>query len=1200
MTESSTRNTYARRIATALDGVLGDRPLMTKVGVRQRENLLYVALVPTSGGKPGTPPAYAALLDSEPLLAILRQTLLDFKADLGLGWLKLVKVSAHLPGQSVPLWREELLFRSSVAIARTLMQPVPALRLPTIEPPEDSPVTSTERNLTGDSPDRPFHDPQRDAAGNVTVQIGGNLSGQLIVGNNNRQEYHNYTYNVAHGGVLNVAAAPVIQPRPTPLNLRPRPFENLLDRQTVLPLVRDALKSLLTVEIYGGVGFGKTALVRHLAYESQTVSGFADGIVYLPAHRQLSADLLQSLYDVFYESSLPFKPSYGQVQQALKQQQALIILNGLALDKAELEWLLAALPSCTFVLISDSRFYWQEGAAIALKGLPFPESVELIQKDLGRLLVESEQAAAKSLWTALLGNPLQLRRAAAQAQAADQSLVDLVQSMQVTLGQSVSGRSLFQTIVARLSPSQRDVLALMSAMGSVLLTAEQVQAITRLPNAAKNLNELTALRLLKSVDRDAQGGNWPDGSYQLSSDLSESVQSGFDSQSWLTRATEYFTAHVVAHGVLPAHTTEAAMHLLEWTQRTSRWQESLTLSRGLDQVLALGGQWERWQQVLIYSLRAAEQLGNGAAEAWSLHQFGTRALALGETGRAEAWLSRAVRLRERLGDYAGAAVSRHNLGLIVPPLAGGSTAVLVSRPRPSGMRRRWPLAVIASGLLLAGVSSGLLLGQRYLSQSADRQRNAQARLSETAIAFGRQTLALASKPRAVTLTNQGENPLQIRELALLGDQDFALAALAETPKATPNETSAEASVETLESCQVELVLSPGMACAIAAVFTPTESGDRTAQIKLVTSSSAADGSEQTKSHTVLLSGTGTPQPVPTLEFDAMAVDFNKIFLKERKRQSFRITNGGNAPLTIASFGIAGRQSKDFGLIAQSCTAAALKPQGSCEVELWFEPRAAGDRTARLVVKSNVGSDSTLVLKGVGVSRSQQTPDDDAVIDPTEGTSPPDEGTAPPTEGPPIQTGNDSATVAVESSVVIDVLKNDRAPAGGGPLTIVNVSPGESGQTATDGRQISYFHDGSGTSDRFTYRVRNAAGQTATATVNITVETTGNPPPVENRNPIAIDHYFEIPSGDPLTINLLKGAYDPDPNDVVRLAEIGSITGGGQLEDNSDGTVTYKPSQNGPNGAAGTYRSSFDYTVTDGRGGIGQGTVFITVVVPTVN
>ncbi|MGI8934240.1 MAG: choice-of-anchor D domain-containing protein [Phormidesmis sp.] len=1168
MTEGNTQNIYARRIAVALNGVLGDRPLTAKVGVRQRENLLYIALVPTGGSEPGAPPAYAALLDAEPLLAIFQQTLTDFKADLGLGWLKLVKVSAHLPAQRVPLWQEELLFRSSVAIARTLMQPQPTL---------SPPALSTRVNLTeGD---------RRDAAGDVTVQISGDLTGQLIVGDHNRQEYHSYIHNVAHGGVLNVAAAPVVQPRPLPLDLRPRPFAELLDRQTVLPLVRDALKSLLTVEIYGEAGFGKTALIRHLAHESQVVAGFSAGIVYLSAHGQPSADLLQSLYDIFYEANPPFKPSYGQVQQALKERRALIILNGLTLDKAEMEWLLAALPGCTFVLVSDARFYWQEGEAIALKGLPFPESVKLMQKELGYALSEPEQAAAKTLWTALSGNPLQLRRAAAQARAADQSLVDLTQSLQTASAQTISGRSLFQKIVDWLSPDQRHVLALMSAMGGVLLSAEQVQAITRLPKAADILKELTAMRLLESAERSPQGRELTGGYYQLSADLIESVLPGFDPPSWLSQATEYFTAEVAAQGMLPAKSVDAAMHLVEWTQRTGRWQESVALIRGLDQTLALGGRWERWQQVLIYGLRAAEQLGDGATQAWSLHQLGTRSLALGEIGRAEAWLGRAVRQRERLGDYAGAAVTRHNLGLIMPPLVGGVTAAPDRLLRRGGMRRRWPLAVIAGSLLLGVLSSGLLLAQRYLSQSSG-QLNARARLSETAIAFGTQTLALTSAPQAVTLTNQGKAPLQIRQLTLSGDEDFALA--------QPGD------------CRVELVLTPGMDCAITAVFTPTVTGDRSAQIRLVTS--LADGitssAGKPKSHTVLLSGMGTPQPVPNVAFGVTMVDFEKAFLKERQRQSFTITNSGSAPLSIAAFDIVGRQGREFGLVDQSCTTATLAPQEICEVELWFEPTAAGDRTARLVVKSNADTDSMLSLKGIGVSRSgPQGPDEDLPAEtPTESppAGEPDRSPAatPPAESLSIQANNDSATVAAESSVVIDVLKNDRASAGG-QLTIVEVSPGESGQTATDGRQITYSHTGSGSSDRFTYRVRDAAGQIATATVNITVAADG-PPQAVNRNPVAIDHYFETRPGEPLTIDLLQGAYDPDPNDVVSLLEIAALSGSGQIEDNGDGTVTYRPSQTGANGTSGTYRSSFKYTVTDGSGGVGQGTVFITVVVPTVN
>ena len=235
--------------------------------------------------------------------------------------------------------------------------------------------------------------------------------------------------------------------------------------------------------------------------------------------------------------------------------------------------------------------------------------------------------------------------------------------------------------------------------------------------------------------------------------------------------------------------------------------------------------------------------------------------------------------------------------------------------------------------------------------------------------------------------------------------------------------------------------------------------------------------------------------------------------------------------------------------------------------------------------------------------SPQSPDEDLPA-PTPAESPPARvPERPPAVAPPaelsIQATDDGATVAAGSSVVIDVLKNDRAAAGG-QLTIVEVSPGESGQTTTDGRQITYTHAGSESSDRFTYQVRNAAGQTATATVSITVAAADSAPPAANRDPVAIDHYFEARPGEPLTIDLLQGAYDPDPNDIVSLLEIAPLSGSGQIEDNGDGTATYKPSQNGADGTLRTDRSSFKYTVTDGRGGVGQGTVFITVVVPTVN
>ena len=63
---------------------------------------------------------------------------------------------------------------------------------------------------------------QDNRLGDVSIDMGGDMSGSLVVGHGN--QLHTYTYNVDHGGVLNVAAPPTVRPRETPINLRPRPF----------------------------------------------------------------------------------------------------------------------------------------------------------------------------------------------------------------------------------------------------------------------------------------------------------------------------------------------------------------------------------------------------------------------------------------------------------------------------------------------------------------------------------------------------------------------------------------------------------------------------------------------------------------------------------------------------------------------------------------------------------------------------------------------------------------------------------------------------------------------------------------------------------------------------------------------------------------------------------------------------------------
>jgi hypothetical protein len=932
---------YAQRIAAALDKALGrvalvqNCRLIAKVGMRRQDSLLYVALEISPAE--GLSAAQQGLENAHSLVALVRQSLLQVKTDLALSWVKLVKVSARLSGEAIPLWQEDLLLLAAPPIAKTLMRPAM----------------------------------QPKGMGDVNVHIGGNLSGQMIIGNDN--QLHHYSYHVAHGGVLNVAAAPTIWPRATPLAIKPKPIARFLNRQTVLPLVQQTLTQKLPLELYAESGFGKTALMQHIAHDAHITDGFADGIVYLPVSKQPAADLLQSLYDEFYEASVPFKPSYAQVQHALAEKQALVILNGLNLEKEAGEWLLSALPNCTFVLVSRLRIYWQDGGAIALKGLPLPESIALLQIELGRALSEAEQGAAKSLWTALSGNPLQLRRAAAQV-TDNYALADLVQAIKAESGQ-ISGKSLFQQGATRLNANQQKLLALMGAMGTVALSAEQSQAISQVPQTAEVLQTLAQLHWVNVTDT---------GSYQLSSDLAEVVSKSYNPQPWLAKATDYFTAKGTP--VAQADSSEAMMHLLSWTQQTGQWQQSLALARRLDPLLALNGQWQQWQQVLTHSLQAAELLGDAPAAAWSRHQLGTRSLALGETALAESLLARALRLREELGDQAGAAVTRHNLGLIVPPLIG-SGGMVFSRSANGPLRwlTRWP------GVIGLGVTGALVAGLAFFWPSAQQPAKGQLSVSEKAIAFGPREVRSASEPRGVTLTNKGTTALQLLTVSLVGETDFKLAPAGD--------------------CKANVILQPGQTCELLAVFAPVEAGKHTAEVTVEAGPQAspetgpqvsieAGKSGAVQKHSIELSGQGHQEQLPGLSFDTSALIFGKIPLTELTQKTFTITNDGTAPLILSAFDIVGDQATEYDVSAENCTAKALAPNQSCSGELWFEPDREGDRNATLIVKSNLSSPSELPLFGVGITQTSSPRSPAPLIETRPTVISPPPASDPPTRVPP--------------------------------------------------------------------------------------------------------------------------------------------------------------------------------------------------------
>ena len=1077
--QSAKQLSYAKRIAAALEAELSELHLSVLVGLRPKENLLYVAVEPKAD--------CAELPSSERVLPAANRAFLRLRSRLNLGWAKLIRVmgrspvgfaeaSSDRPSVALPAWQGYISPTADRA---------PAGLLHSSEASKTDVFSADRSVLTGSEPDQ-------------------SMDWMAVVSGRS----YGYCHGNGLGGVLHEVRPPQILERSTPVALGPPPQPQLFDRQTVLPVIKEAISQKQQVELYAGPGIGKTALVRHLAHDADLTARFPDGVVYLSVNQQDAEDIVQMLYRAFYSAPLPLKVTYKTARQALLTKQALVLFDDLSLTPTDVERLLAVLPECAVVLVSQARFYRQAQTAIALKGLPFQDALRLLQNDLETPLAEAEVQAAKRLWTALLGNARQLSRAAAYVRSLSPMrqlatelselekaptqntsgpalpLTAFVQSVQSNSAITLSARGLFQAVAYSLSLQQQQVLALMGAMAGVALSKAAIATITQQPDVDTVLNDLVSLHLLEGTSAKRPfnaetSSNLP--CYWLSHDLKVWAAQMFEPEPWLLGAIAYFTGAPSEDArAMGTDDLEARLHLLEWTQRTGHWQQSLALIKQLDYPLATAGQWSRWRQVLTYGLQAAEQLGEAEAEAWALHQLGTQALAAGQMNRAAGWLSRAVRLRSRLKDTEGAARSRHNLALIPPALVSGQGAP-AGPYRPYQQRLQRQSALVASGVLAAGVTLlGLMLWPRW---SAARQ----LQVSEDAISFGDRVLTSASDPRPVTLANPGRQPLKIEQVSLTGNSDF--------------------SVLYPGACQPPTVLAPAEICELQTIFEPTAVGKRAATVTVV----SRVGDRQA-THKVSLAGTGSAaSQAELLRFSAERLNFGKAVLNRQARQVFQLTNEGGRPLTITGLEVTGAHAAEFGVLREDCLNALLDVGESCGGEVWFEPARGGDRTAQLLASSDTDQLVALPLQGSGVSAKRSTPSLPPLAFPpnsTDSTSTNASGTAlhsateqsspsgsqsPSAQGASsdLATIDDQITVTAGASSVIDVLSNDRIPATDTVVAVAIVSA-PIGSATVEGNQIIYQATEGITSDRFTYQVQLASGTTATATVSINIGTL-NPP-----------------------------------------------------------------------------------------------------------
>lgn len=177
--------------------------------------------------------------------------------------------------------------------------------------------------------------------------------------------------------------------------------------------------------------------------------------------------------------------------------------------------------------------------------------------------------------------------------------------------------------------------------------------------------------------------------------------------------------------------------------------------------------------------------------------------------------------------------------------------------------------------------------------------------------------------------------------------------------------------------------------------------------------------------------------------------------------------------------------------------------------------------------------------------------------------------------------DDAATTTMGVAASVPVLANDYAISGGAPV-ISSFGQGAKGTVAQSGSNLVYTPvTGFTGQDGFAYTISNGSGEVVGGSVRITVN--GVP---GNTNPVAVADPVSTTSGQAKTFSPLQNDTDAD-GDTLSIQSL-TTPSHGAADLNPDGSVTYTPAP----GYLGN--DSFQYVLSDGRGGTATGTVNVTV------
>lgn len=543
----------------------------------------------------------------------------------------------------------------------------------------------------------------------VSIQVGGNVDGSIVVGDNN------FVVNTNHGTIVYKQAGPRVRMRqfaPQP----PRPPREFVNRAAELVKLESWISASEIVLLHGPDGMGKSSLLKRAA-NSAAAQAMPNGVVLLESvdldGQALGPDdVIQNLFDALFESDPQLKVDSVSARTYLSNTRPLVLLDEISLSPALQKALPDLFPRGAILVTADLPFgaYFER---LPVGPLPRQEAVNLLAVKADVTLHESNRVVLDaicaslndvSLAVVIIGNILR------ETHTPPEATLQALQNIPVSTADPVSAalnRS-FSFAFSQLSPEEQKILSAAALTPGVSMSPEWLSAALGGMDVEAFVERLKALGLLFA--------NSPRLRLPPGFRAPARRAAVLDEDALLPRLLEFLTAPLQQN---PQDWEYIRAELgnffgvLIWAVRTRRWADVIALGRILDPYVSLHGLWDTWNSALGYVLDAARQSGDQSVEAWALHQSGVREIGVGAYRQALNFLKQALELRQAQGDTVGMAYTQHNIDFLMglPPTGHDGPK---SPKSPGGginpLLLAGGLAVAALiGLALLAVGAGFLL-----------------------------------------------------------------------------------------------------------------------------------------------------------------------------------------------------------------------------------------------------------------------------------------------------------------------------------------------------------------------------------------------------------------------------------------------------------------------------------------------------------